>query len=515
MKAVTVQQMRSIDRIAIERYGIPGVVLMENAALAVVDRVMKRVQHHNGRRIAVVCGGGNNGGDGLATARHLYQHGLNVKIYLLTNPSKFNGDAAVNFNIIQGIGVPCMQLDDENALHEFYTDIKYVDVIIDAIFGTGIKGEVTGLPADVIRAINESAGYVISVDMPSGINGDTGEVCGCAVTADQTVTFALPKIGQIIYPGKKYVGHLSIADISIPKAAINNVDINAAYITADDIALPVREADSHKGDYGHVLVVGGSVGFSGAPIMAAKAAMRSGAGMVTAVVPYGIYNAAAASVQEVMVKPVTDDGVGRISADALADILALAQKADVMIIGPGMQVYDEIFYVLRNIIDYIDIPIIVDADGLNAIAQQKDLLKNSKGNIILTPHPGEMSRLTGLPIGQIQCQRIDIARNFASQYNVVVVLKGAATVTACPDGRVYINSTGNAGMATAGSGDVLTGVIAAMANQCRCLDKASYIGVFIHGLAGDKAVEDKGMDGLVAGDIIEMIPTAIKYIYNH
>lgn len=281
--------MRSIDKIAIERYGIPGVVLMENAALAVADRVMKRVQHHNDRCIAIVCGGGNNGGDGLAIARHLHQHGLNVKIYLLTNPSKFKGDAAVNFNIIQSMGVPCMQLDDENALHKFYADIKNADVIIDAIFGTGIKGEVTGLPADVIRTINESVGYVISVDMPSGINGDTGEVCGCAVTADQTVTFALPKIGQIIYPGKKYVGHLSIADICIPKAAIDNVDINAAYITVDDIALPVREADSHKGNYGHVLVVGGSIGFSGAPLMAAKAAMRSGAGMVTAIVPYGIY----------------------------------------------------------------------------------------------------------------------------------------------------------------------------------------------------------------------------------
>ncbi|AEE97027.1 bifunctional ADP-dependent NAD(P)H-hydrate dehydratase/NAD(P)H-hydrate epimerase [Mahella australiensis] len=515
MKAVMAQQMRSIDRTAIERYGIPGIVLMENAALAVVNRVMRRIQHHNDRRAAIVCGGGNNGGDGLAVARHLHQHGLNVKLYLLTNSSKFKGDAAVNFNIIKNSGVPYMQLDDEYALHEFYADIKNTDVIIDAIFGTGIKGEVTDLSADVINAINESSGYVISVDMPSGINSDTGEVCGCAVIADETVTFVLPKIGQIVYPGKKHVGRLSIADICIPRAAIDDEDISAGYITVDDIALPVREADSHKGDYGHVLVVGGSVGFSGAPIMAAKAAMRSGAGMVTAVVPYGIYNAAAASAQEVMIKPVTDDGVGRISAKALADILTLAQKADVMVIGPGMQVYDEIFCILRNIIDSIDIPIIVDADGLNAIAQQKDLLKNSKGNIILTPHPGEMSRLTGLPIGQIQCQRIDIARDFARQHNVVMVLKGAATVTACPSGWTYINSTGNAGMATAGSGDVLTGVIAAMACQYRCFDKASYIGAFIHGLAGDKAVENKGMHGLVAGDIIEMIPAAIKYIYNH
>lgn len=520
LKAVTSEQMRQIDRVAIEQYGIPGIILMENAALAVVEKAAAYLRQHNGHCAAVICGKGNNGGDGMAVARHLHQRGFDVRTYILSDPSQFTGDAALNYNILYNINAPITVLsyqDAQEAWERFYADLQRADMIIDALFGTGIKGEIQGLAADVVKAINESGKYILAVDMPSGVNGDSGAICGCAVKADETVTFCLPKIGQLIYPGKEYTGLLTVADICIPRAAVNAMDIDVEYITVDDVRpiMPKRHADSHKGDYGHVLVIGGSVGFSGAPLMAAQAALKSGAGLVTLAVPYSIYDIAASSVKEVMVRPLEYDGQGRISARALDSIIVLAEKADTIIIGPGMQVYDDVFPILRNIIKDVDIPIVLDADALNAISQQKEILRCGHGRLILTPHPGEMSRLTGLPAAQVQQQRLKTARDFAVAHDAVVVLKGAATVTACPDGRIYINSTGNAGMATAGSGDVLTGVIAALIGQHLPVDRAAYAGAFIHGMAGDMAAERQGLHGLISGDIINGIPSAIKYIYTH
>jgi len=515
MKAATAGQMRLLDKMAIESYGIPGIVLMENAAMAVTNRALEYLKLTAKNDVIVVCGGGNNGGDGLAAARHLYQQGIDTSVFLLAEASKLKGDAAVNFNIAKNIGIPIKEVHSDEDIKEFICHLKCADLVIDAIFGTGIKGAIEGVAAHVINAINVYNGYVIAVDIPSGINGDTGEVCGCAVEADETVTFALPKIGEIIYPGKKYAGMLTVADIGIPAVAVDNADICFYYVDRNDINLPLRDPDSHKGNYGHVVIIGGSNGFSGAPIMASKAAIRSGAGLVTAVVPSEIYNVVASSSQEVMVRPAPDDGEGRFAADALDIIMDFIKKADAIAIGPGMQVSDDIIYILGTILNNVNIPVVLDADALNAIAKQPDLLFAKKAPLVLTPHPGEMSRLTGLTVNEVQKNRIKTAADFAKEHDVVLILKGAATVTACPDNHVYINSTGNAGMATGGSGDVLTGIIASLIAQGMKIEEAAYTAVFSHGLAGDMAAKSRGMHGMIAGDIIDNIPMCFKEFLSH
>lgn len=508
MKVANCSQMRNIDQTAIHDMGIPGIVLMENAALKVVEQIKAILGEVSYKSILVFCGKGNNGGDGFAIARHLYNMGANVLVVLIADRNEIKGDALTNLKIIEKLDIKVVQVQDESLLEEIAASLYLCDMVVDAIFGTGVKGTIDGVEADIIQLINYSGRYVLSVDIPSGINGDDGQVCGICVNADKTVTFALPKVGLLSYPAADYVGELIVADISIPNSIIEAQNININIIEKEYVkdVIPMRKNDSNKGDYGKVFVIAGSTGMSGAAVLASLGALRSGAGLVTAGVPESLNDVMEIKLTEVMSFPLEDEGRGILAHSCIMQIFEKMDKMDVLVYGPGLSTDKNVEEILLDILKKSEIPIIIDADGINVLAKNINVLKECKCPVVVTPHPGEMSRLTGLDIGYIQTHRIEVASDFARQWNVIVVLKGASTIIAWPDGEVYINGTGNAGMATGGTGDVLSGVIASLIGQGLEADEAAVAGVYLHGTAGDLAAKDKGQHGLIATDIIEALP---------
>jgi NAD(P)H-hydrate epimerase len=506
--------MREIDQAAIHEIGIPGIILMENAALRVVEEIKNILGEVNYKSIIVFCGKGNNGGDGFAIARHLFNAGANVLVVLIADRNEVKGDALTNLQIIENLGIKIVQVVDEVHLEEIAASLYLCDLIVDAIFGTGIKGNISGTVADIIQLINYSGRYVVSVDIPSGINGDTGQICGVCVNADTTVTFALPKVGLLNYPAADYVGKLVIADISIPGSIIERQNININIIEKEYIKglIPARYSNSNKGDYGKIFIVAGSTGMTGAATLAGLAAIRSGSGLVTVGIPKALNAIMEVKLTEVMTFPLEDEGRGTLSHSCIHQIIEKMNKADVMVFGPGLSTDASIPDILKDVLKQSDIPIIIDADGINALAKNINVLKECKCPVVITPHPGEMSRLTGLGIQHIQANRIETARNFAKDWNITVVLKGARTVVALPDEEVFINCTGNAGMATGGTGDVLAGIIASLAGQGLGVSKAAIAGVYIHGLAGDISAETRGEHGLIATDLIEALPSVIRQL---
>ncbi|MCL6477721.1 MAG: NAD(P)H-hydrate dehydratase [Peptococcaceae bacterium] len=512
MKAVTAQEMREIDRRAMADFKIPGVVLMENAGLRVVEAVVEKLSGARGRTVTIFAGKGNNGGDGLVAARHLFNMGADVKVLLLDSPDNISGDAAVNLEIWRRMGQKVFtitQKDDFNAVRLF---LVRTDIIVDAIYGTGFKGKVRELAGRVIEAVNDCGKPVIAVDVPSGVEADTGFVNGPCIRASLTVTFGLPKVGILLEPGASYAGDLRVVDISLPASLLDDERLKCNLIDMSLVKgwLPKRPVSSHKGDYGRVLVIGGSRGMAGAACLTAEAAARTGAGLITLAVPEGIYEPVASKLTEVMVMPVPQTGEGTLSREALSVIGGMLERADVLALGPGLSTNPETVEAVREIVSLSRIPTVLDADGLNAFMGHTDLFKKVKKPLVLTPHPGEMARLAGLSVNEVQLNRLDAARSWSSTWNAVLALKGARSIIALPDGTTYINPTGNPGMATGGSGDVLTGIIAGLVAQGMEAAKAAAAGVYLHGLAGDTAARDTGMMGLLAGDILRALPAVTR-----
>lgn len=488
MKVCSVEQMRTCDREASEKFGISSLVLMENAALQCVKEA------ENFTNIAVVCGKGNNAGDGFAAARHLINKGKNVKIFLALG-TDFSGDALINYNILVKMNADIIQIDDINAFKSALSD---ADCILDALFGTGMHGAAAGKAAQVIETVNESDAYVISADVPSGINADTGEICSVAVRADKTVTFAAYKTGLLMYPAADYTGEIVVADISIPKILTDSAEVSVHDDKYFAEIMPKRFNNSQKGDYGKVFVIGGSRGMAGAVQMALTAAFRTGAGIVTACIPEEINDVLQVSLPQAMTFPVNFET----DKDKIIDKMS---GFDAILFGNGIGRHDFAVNLLEAVLKAAQVPVIIDADGLYALAQKPQILKDSSCDIILTPHSMEMARLAGLSVAEIEKDRPGVSKSFVSENELTLVLKGNHTIITAPTGFQSINMTGNSGMATAGSGDVLAGITAALAAVIRP-EKAAELAVYLHGKAGDYAADRLSEYAVTAADILDAIP---------
>ena len=512
MKVATSQEMKDLDRAAMEEFGIPGLVLMENAALRAVQVLREKHNHLLSERVFIFCGKGNNGGDGLAMARHLANSGHRVEIILLTDPEKVGGDAAVNLRICRKMGLSLRSVLSTADLSPLRDSLSGGGLIIDAIFGTGLASAVSGFYGEAIELINSLPNPVLSVDIPSGLNADTGMVEGPCVQADVTIAFGLPKRAHYVTPASNFAGFVEVVDISLPAALIRNMDCSVETLEREAVAaLPAnRKADAHKGNFGHLVVIGGSTGKGGAPALAALAGLRVGTGLVTIAVPEGVQRAIEIEPLETMSLPLAETKEGIIAESACETLIPFLRDKDAVVIGPGMGTHPETLKFFKNILGAISCPLVVDADGLNLLPMDKAILEGKKGPVILTPHPGEMSRLMGVPTQEVQARRLESAQKFAQKTGCFVVLKGAGTIIAAPGGKAYINTTGNPGMATAGTGDVLAGMIGGFLAQVHPPQDAAALGVFLHGLAGDMTAEKKGEASLIAGDLIEALPAAFR-----
>ncbi len=512
MKIATPEQMNAIDGCSINEYGIPGILLMENAAMAIVSEAVSMMGGCKGRTVTAIAGRGNNGGDAFAAARMLHSRGASVKVYLIGQKAGISGDALFNMTLLEKTGNSIIEIAEDHDLEMLTADINRSQLILDGIFGTGLSREVNGLAASAISRINASGKAVLAIDIPSGADGADGKVRGVCVKADVTVTFCMPKIGLVLNPGCEYVGKLIVAEIGTPPGAIDKQSIRIEMTDHEQVSdlLPIRRPDSNKGDYGRVMILTGSTGMTGCGCLCSMAALRCGAGLVYTAVPGSLAPIYGAAALEPIILQLEDGGRGCLSAESAGEILKHLERMDVAAIGPGLTASDDIRLVVEQIIENSRAPLVLDADALNSISENPAILKKLKAEAVITPHPGEMARLTGLCIADIQKDRIGTASRFAAEYGVTVVLKGNRTVTAMPDGRIFINPTGNAGMATAGSGDVLAGMIAGLTAQGVCVCDAAVAGVYLHGLAGDCAAKSLGMHGMVAGDILLRIPHIIK-----
>lgn len=512
LKLLYANEMKEIDRRAASEYGIPSLILMENAGLQTTEVVEEILGSGLGKNVVILVGKGNNGGDGLVVARHLLNSGASVDTFIMGNVDEFTPDSRLNYEILARMTNAIYPLVEESQLDKLMLALLGADLIVDAIYGIGFRGSLGDLEAQVVRMVNWGRVPVVAVDIPSGVEADTGKVHGDAVRATHTVTFALPKIGLVLEPGKDYAGTLSVADISIPRALLEDKELKTNLI-GDALVRPLlgpRNPETHKGTYGHTLVVGGSRDMTGAVIMTACAALRCGSGLVTAALPESLLPVAAGVMVEVMTRALPQTGQAAIALEALPAIENLLGMSSVCAVGPGMSQYAEAAAIIRFILEKAGIPVIIDADGLNALAGDIGVLQERQVPVVLTPHPGEMARLTGKSVEEIQSNRIAIARSYAMEWGVTLVLKGNKTIVANAKGEVFVNITGNPGMATAGSGDVLCGIIAGLMAQGLKPADAACVGVYLHGMAGDAAAHIKGERGIIAGDLISFLPAVMK-----
>ena len=507
MKACFAQEMRNVDRRATEEGNIPSIVLMENAAIACVSELKNDFTDLTKKSVAVFCGKGNNGGDGFAIARHLFNMGVNVSVFLVCS-AEFSGDAKINFDIINKLDMNIEVITDSENLKYI---IKSFDIVVDAIFGTGIHGSVNGISYDVIEEINASAKYVMSVDIPSGINADSGEICGVCIKADKTVTFAAYKIGMLMFPGADYVGKVKVCDISIPDYILEGEGISVNVTDKELVRkrIPPRKNNSHKGDFGKLLIIAGSRGMTGAAYMASLSAIRAGGGLVTVGICESLNGIMEEKTTEVMTLPLPDSN-GHLSSLAVGKIKDIINKYDAVLIGPGLGRSGDVFEVVRAVLINSRVPVIVDADAINVLSEDMSILSHSECPLIFTPHAAEMSRLSGMDISYIEDNRLVVSKEFAEEYGATVILKGHHTVVTAPSLTQYINITGNPGLAKGGSGDVLEGIVAAFAARGMDEESAAFSAVYIHGLAGDIALEKKSVDSVIATDVIDCIPEAMK-----
>lgn len=511
MRVFDARQMREADRRTIEDIGIPSMVLMENAGRQVVATLESTFASLAEMRIAILCGPGNNGGDGFVVARTLLERAFDVGVYLVGHGADLKGDARANLQILGNLGTDVVEIRDAAAWELHGTDVLGADLVVDALFGTGLRTPLTGLVQTIVEDVNASARPVVAIDLPSGLLADTPDVPGPAVHATLTVTLAAPKLPLVLPPAEVFAGNLVIADIGIPRTVIDQIDGPRIEILTRESMRPLvepRAHDSHKGDYGRVLIVSGSRGKTGAAFLASMAALRSGAGLVTVAAPASAVPIIASLGAEFMTEPLEETPEGTIAFDALDRVLDLG--ADVIAVGPGLGRVPSTAAFVQGLIERSGVPLVIDADALHAFSGEADRLVGRDGvDLIITPHPGEMARLVGLSIDDVQQHRLEVAREFAGSHRLTVVLKGHRTLVATQDGKAFINLTGNAGMATAGSGDVLTGMIAAWFGQLLDAEAACKLAVYLHGLAGDLAEADDGEVALIAGDLIDRLGEAV------
>lgn len=512
LKVVLNDEMRLIDKTAIEKYGIPGVVLMENAGISVINEIIKESSLDS--KFTVICGRGNNGGDGFVIARHLFDKGFGVKVFVVGDKGGIKGDSLINFNIIKKLGVDIKEIQYDEDLIKLKENIIDYPHVVDALFGTGLNKDIQGIPERVINIINKYSKHTISVDIPSGIGGNDGRVYKAAVRANKTVAFALPKCGNLIYPGAEYNGELVIADIGIPKKVIKNIELKHNLVDFEVIRdnLPSRKKDTHKGNYGRANIIAGSAGMTGAAILTCKSALRTGLGLLKIYIGESLNHIMKTSVPEAITVPLQEMRKGVIGINHIERIVGDTEEASVLTIGPGCGNTAELSEIIKQVLANVEVPIVIDADGLNVLSKNTEWLLGKKSKIITTPHLGEMSRLSGIPIEEIKNNLIKVAKEFSRKFSVIVVLKGASTIVASPEGEVFINVNGNPGMATAGSGDVLTGIITGLIAQGLEPLKAAITAVYLHGVTGDSVARDKGEYGLLAGDLVEYLPYTIKDI---
>jgi len=508
-KLVTAEQMRETDRFAIQKLGIPGIVLMENAGRAVADQAERMIKKGGYGKILILCGKGNNGGDGFVAGRHLANRGFDVLCLLAGEKSEIRGDARTNLDIAESMGLPVSTISGKKTL----LATGRPALIIDALLGTGFSGKVGGALLNAIRWINASDAPVLSIDVPSGLNCDDGTFNPECVQADATVTLAEIKRGCVLPPGREKSGCLTVADIGIPRCMGGLPAGDTFLLQAEDIRswLPERPPDAHKGRFGKILFLAGSTGMTGAAALSTTACLRSGAGLVLLGIPEGLNAVLEEKCTEVLTRPLPSTPEGTLSLEAEAEILRLLSWADILALGPGLGSHPETRELARRVMRRCRLPMVIDADGLNALAGFAGW-KDLKSPKILTPHCGELSRLIGLKTEDILKDRFGTVREWSGRLGSVLVLKGSPTLIGIPEGAVYVSCTGNSGMATAGSGDVLTGMIAGFLGQgCDPLPAAA-CGVFLHGLAGDLAAGETGQRSLIAGDLISHIPDAFRKI---
>ena len=510
MRMATAAEMRRLDATAINEYGIPGIVLMENAGYEIAAVCETLLKKSGGQRVCVLAGKGNNGGDGLVAARRLANHGYKVKICLIAERTELTGDALVNFSIVEKMGIDIIEIESERDWDKAGIAISFADCLVDALLGTGLHGKVSDPMAAAIELMNSAGKPIIAVDIPSGVEADTGRVSTIAVKAKQTVTFGLPKPGLYLYPGAAYAGDVINTDIGIPAELLQSRAIKQSLITDHYVknCLPFRAKDAHKGNCGRVSVIAGSQGLTGAAALATTGALRSGAGLVTLGIAASLHNLMEIKLTEVMTKPWPEIVGGAIGLKALPYMEELAGQSDVSLIGPGLGRHEETKSVVKQFVKGACRPLVIDADALVALADEIDILQQTEALSVLTPHPGEMAILTGLTVEEISQDRLYVARQAAIDWASIVVLKGAGTIVAFPDGEAFINPTGNPGMATGGTGDVLAGIIAGFIAQGLSSHDAAVAGVYVHGLAGDMAIAG-GMIGMTATDLVSFIPAAI------
>ncbi|MFO7839106.1 MAG: NAD(P)H-hydrate dehydratase [Desulfosalsimonadaceae bacterium] len=514
MIVVTADEMRTMDRQTIESFGLPGRILMENAGRGAARVLMQHFPELCRSSVAVAAGRGNNGGDGFVIARYLFQYGFDVKVYLLSESGKLSGDAATNFNLLGPLGVPVAEIPDESAFESLRSEMAQKSLWVDAILGTGLKSDVKGYFRTVIEFLNQLSQPVFAVDIPSGLHADTGRPCGTCIKANATATFAFAKTGHVQEPGASCTGALHVIDIGIPPLIDRQTDPHQHLLDLPYLqrSLPPRPADMHKGGAGHVLVAAGSPGKTGAAAMTATSAMRAGAGLVTLAVAKSLMDRVEPQVLEAMTTGLMENENQGLGEAAAEQVLKLLSDKNCLAVGPGIGEEPETCRVLHRLIQESPVPVVVDADGINNLAQEPQVLINTHAPVILTPHPGEMARLLGVTAADVQADRIGCARNFAESYSTYVILKGARTVIAKPDGRVYINPTGNPGMASGGMGDVLTGLVSGFLAQGLLTEQAACAAAFIHGAAADAVQAASGPFGYLASDVMEQVPKTIREV---
>ncbi|MGE3277212.1 MAG: NAD(P)H-hydrate dehydratase [Vicinamibacterales bacterium] len=511
MRILNADQMREADRRTIQEIGLPSLVLMENAGRQTVAAIESLFTDLAERRVAIVCGKGNNGGDGFVVARTLHQRGVDVSVFVVGRVADVQGDARVNLEILGRLGLVVVEVADEGQWELHFSEVSQHELIVDALFGTGLKAPLAGLYETVVADINGAAIPVVSIDLPSGMSADTPDLIGDAIDATATITLAAPKLPLVLPPAERQAGEIVIADIGIPAEVVELVEgPRVELLTREQVRalLSPRPPEAHKGDFGRVLVVAGSRGKSGAAALSALGALRAGAGLVTVATPRSCQPMVAAHGMEFMTEGVDETPDGTVDFGAAETVLGL--RADAVALGPGLGRGEGVSTFVRELVEKIESPMVMDADALNAMADEPAALMGREGRpVIITPHPGEMARLVGCSVEDVQADRLGIARDFAGTHKVFVVLKGYRTIIATPDGKVFINPTGSPGMATGGTGDVLTGMLAACVSQLLDPEAACILAVYLHGAAGELADADEGEVSMIAGDLLAHLGDAV------
>lgn len=511
MIVVTAAQMREMDRLTIEKYGVPSLELMERAGEAVAQAILERFPRNAKKGVLIVAGKGNNGGDGFVVARLLKKKRFPCRVALLARRDELSSDAGRNLRaFLRGKG-KVVEIEPSR-LSRLSELADKSGLIVDAILGTGIKSEVHGFLGEAITLLNASGLPIVAVDIPSGLDTDRGVPLGSAIQAELTVALGFPKLGEVIYPGASYCGEVATGEIGIDARAVAEVAPASELLEHETVAwlAPRRDPDTHKGSYGHLLVLAGSRGKTGAAILACRAAMRAGAGLVTLAGPRSLNTIFAGALAEVMTEPLRDNEAGQVEALSDEDWRRLLERKNSVLFGPGVGVSPSMQNILRWLISNLDIPWVIDADGLNTLALEIGRLRRARVPPVLTPHPGEMARLIGKSTAEVNAARVEVARSFATEHGCHLILKGARTVIATADGKVAINPTGNPGMASAGMGDVLAGILASLLGQGLAPEDAMKFGVYLHGFVGDRIAGTRGEVGLIASDIIDGLPAGIR-----